>query len=133
MFGIGIFGWVALGLLLIGAGIVALHFRPATGRHAIRSARRIVDEPTIFNDLEETVILRPLFGNSDVISGYVVGDVDDWEENSLGPVPSRIRPYLLHLWALRGDDPEQTVDLSWTDDEPEGEEDDELPAFAFAA
>lgn len=87
-------------------------------------------------DAEETVVLGPLFGTSDVISGYTVGDDDSPTAVLYDQGPVGVRPYLVHYWASLDNDLDQTTDLapfSWNNAEADDEEPNERPALAMVA
>jgi|SRR6476469_2619031 len=127
-----------VGFLLLVALSVAFYFRRSTGRHAIRptSGGNEGAGKSAPVDTEETVVLGPLFGTSEVISGYAVGADDSPTGVRYDQEPLGVRPYLRHYWASLDNDPDQTTELapfSWTNVEADDEEPNERPALAMVA
>lgn len=136
--GIGLFSWVLIVLAALSGGALVYYLTPSAGRHARKPARMNIDEPisenlseetVVLDQVEDTVIIGQLYG-SDVISGYDVGDRDQWNGDFDEDPDIGVRPYLLHYWKSKGVDLDQTAQMGWFGGISPDEDEDERPRIA---
>jgi hypothetical protein len=107
MFALGIYGWAIVVVAVGVAALLARHFRPAVGRHALVSSRTESTVPHSAENVDETIILGNLFG-ANLLNGYSVGESEDEDSSTVRP-----RPYLDHYWRQQEEQTTEIVAFGW--------------------